>query len=1233
MRSFMYRVRLLSLLLCFLAGTVWAQSDVGKLKGQIKDKESDEPLEFATVKVFLNGIEKGGMNSDLDGNYSFSALPPGNYEVVVSYSGKSNTFKNVIVSAGQTTVQNLFIGSGVTTEVVVIQEKLVKQDQTVTGITKSKEDLKNIGSRDLNAALATGAGTVQKDEGQAVVFRGARTSGQETFVDGVRVSGRLALPRAAIQEMSAITGGTPAEYGDAMGGIVSITTSAPSAVHTGSIEYVTSRVFDKYGYDLAAVSGSGPLLSKKDSTGKKTDVKLGYFAGVEFESQKDRSPSATGINVLDEDLMKSLNENPLQASDDGTYFINRANFLRASDIKNVKAKTDAGYMGIRANVRLDYMLNKNTYLKIGGSYDNTNQRSWSLTNSLLTSQANAQIKDNTMRGYIRFQQMFPGDSSSKIKNLFYNIQADYQRFYQVIQDKRFGDDLFKYGHIGSFTSTFQEFLGPVFPGDANHNPGISPAPYQATFGFFENNLAFDAANSNNPILANYNKNIYDYLRENPRFGSFNNVFSQTDLLILGGLRNGDGPGGIYSLYNAQGGIYGGYSKSNSEMYRLTGSATAEVGNHNLKLGFEFQQRSERYWGISPRGLWTLMRQQANKHLTTLDYDNPQAVYVDGVFQDIVHYGRKYEASNQSNFDKNLRSALGLPVDGTDLIQIDAIDPSKFNLNMFDASELLNGGASVVAYYGYDYLGNRTKSSNAGDFFSNFTGRPQNAYAPSYIAAYLQDKFEYDKMYFNIGLRVDRFDANQKVLKDKYVMRDFYNASEAAKLLNTELPSTVEGEWTPYVDNVSNPTRIIGYRNEDTWYDASGSPTNPSLLAGGSGKVSPYIKADSLSIDAFTDYTPQINVMPRVSFSFPISDEALFFAHYDVLTQRPSAAATGVFVDYLFINQNATEEIANPNLKPEKTIDYEVGFQQAIGTSMALSITAYYREMRDMIQSFRNNYAYPITYDSFENLDFATVKGFSAGVTTRRMGPVKLQANYTLQFASGTGSSFGSSRAALGSIEGFSVLRTLLPLSFDQRHTLAGNIDFRFTGAPGKNNKPLLGPGFGSDSSKVYPLKNFGVNLTFNLGSGTPYTRNSLPNSADVQFGINANNQVKGTPFGSRLPFNYRFDLRIDRDFIIGGKETEITEGENKGKITKSHEYSINVYLLILNVLGTKNINSVYTYSALPNDNGYLNTAVGQQTISSQIDQQSFVDLYRIRANAPGNYTLPRRFRVGVIFNF
>ena len=37
--------------------------------------------------------------------------------------------------------------------------------------------------------------------------------------------------------------------------------------------------------------------------------------------------------------------------------------------------------------------------------------------------------------------------------------------------------------------------------------------------------------------------------------------------------------------------------------------------------------------------------------------------------------------------------------------------------------------------------------------------------------------------------------------------------------------------------------------------------------------------------SFEDYEPQINVMPRLAFSFPISDEANFFAHYDILVQH------------------------------------------------------------------------------------------------------------------------------------------------------------------------------------------------------------------------------------------------------------------------------------------------------------------------------------------------------------
>ena len=49
-----------------------------------------------------------------------------------------------------------------------------------------------------------------------------------------------------------------------------------------------------------------------------------------------------------------------------------------------------------------------------------------------------------------------------------------------------------------------------------------------------------------------------------------------------------------------------------------------------------------------------------------------------------------------------------------------------------------------------------------------------------------------------------------------------------------------------------------------------------------------------------DYTPETVFMPRIAFSFPISDEAQFFAHYDVLTQRPPDGNRLEPVDYLFM---------------------------------------------------------------------------------------------------------------------------------------------------------------------------------------------------------------------------------------------------------------------------------------------------------------------------------------------
>ena len=38
----------------------------------------------------------------------------------------------------------------------------------------------------------------------------------------------------------------------------------------------------------------------------------------------------------------------------------------------------------------------------------------------------------------------------------------------------------------------------------------------------------------------------------------------------------------------------------------------------------------------------------------------------------------------------------------------------------------------------------------------------------YMAFYIQDKFAIQTLVFNVGLRIDRFDANQQVLKDPFL---------------------------------------------------------------------------------------------------------------------------------------------------------------------------------------------------------------------------------------------------------------------------------------------------------------------------------------------------------------------------------------------------------------------------------------------------------------------------------
>ncbi|MFM8978309.1 MAG: hypothetical protein ACKOJE_09690, partial [Bacteroidota bacterium] len=117
---------------------------------------------------------------------------------------------------------------------------------------------------------------------------------------------------------------------------------------------------------------------------------------------------------------------------------------------------------------------------------------------------------------------------------------------------------------------------------------------------------------------------------------------------------------------------------------------------------------------------------------------------------------------------------------------------------------------------------------------------------------------------------------------------------------------------------------------------------------------------------------------------------------------------------------------------------------------------------------------------------------------------------------------------------------------------------------------------------------------------------------------------KGGINGSRLPWQFRMNFRVDKDFSFAmGRKAD----------GKPKETSINVFLQVVNLFDNRNVIGVYQFTGDPEDDGYLTSNLGAQQLASVINRQSFFDLYRASMADPGNFSLPRRTRLGVRLNF
>lgn len=1279
------------LTLLFISSVSLLAQTTGSLQGRVIDIGNDEGLPFANVVLEKEGVQASGTQTDFDGNYNFSNIEAGTYDLLVSYVGYPTVkTEGVVVRVGQVVRLDIEMEEGTSvfgkdstgqeTEIVVRAYRipLIEQDATTGGQILGSEDIQTLATRNITSIAATTAGVAQSDEGEDINSNGSRSTSNDTYVDGVRVIGNIGIPETEIDQVQIITSGVPAEFGDATGAITNIITKGPSSELRGGVQLETSQFLDAFAANRADLSFSGPILAKpminalgdtlkKDGKVRRSTI-LGYRIAGLYRTTLDDRPSALGSFQLREDKLNEILANPLVNNPSGSGRVFAADYLTADDLEVTLVRPNSRESAAVGVGKIEFKPSKDFFFVASGNVTYEWGNAGNVENRLMNFQFNPEYTQNTWRIGGRFRHNVsstqPGSDEEEVtdentprtqsvfQNLSYELQGDYTQTSFEQADGRHGDNFWDYGYVGKFYVSRAPVIDAVdtvyITNSVGDTIGTDVRNGHASF-----NNSFDGYELNydiNPGLASYNN-----LLQQPIPGTISTdpsiPSSINEMEIINGLNTGARTS-LYGLFNAPHQLRGqsAFARQNQTQVRanvranfdlVTNQESGSPIRHSIQLGGTFEQRVERQYNISPFSLWNLADQAANFHLsnrtdrtrpTGETYYDPRTQRQYDLYEPLIQSDEEGQEAQMTLFGERMREAFGL--DRRDFVNVHEYTPDEMDIAWFSPDRLITGQSRVISYFGYDYLGNPLGTNT--DFLAFFTEteningrdiktRPVAPFKPIYVAGYIQDKFTYKDIICNIGVRFDRYDANTKVMVDPYSVTAYESAGEFFSNESiysafgsgvVDRPGNIEDDFAVYVDGNNRDANVLGYRDGEQWYNAQGVPVSspnelgsiviPALKGFGTSEIDP--QGENYNAEAaFRDYIPNLVIMPRIAFSFPISQESNFYANYDVLSQRPTAGEYASAYTYYNFRELATSSttarfIPNSNLRPQTTINYEVGFQQKLTEFSKFKASILYREERNLIQLRQYVNAFPVTYTTFGNSDFSTTKSFKLEYDMRRNKNLRILANYTLAFSEGTGSSPTSSSGVAAQ-----ELKYVFPLDFDQRHTFFVMFDYRY-GRGDKYDGPKIG--------KFDVLENTGLNVSFNANSGRPYTRKEIPGGIGSSF----NDRITdGSINGARMDWSFRADVRLDRDFVIGEK-------------TKN-PLRLNVYLRVQNLLNTQNPLAVYAVTGSPTDDGFLtlDNSPGPGFAASQPD--SYALLYDLRMNNPFNISRPRRIFLGLIFGF
>ena len=249
---------LLIIVLMLSANSAFAQAviAVAQLNGTVRDTSGSV---VANASVSLRNLDTNRTytsTSDASGYYIVPNLPPGPYELNVTYPGFEPVVQSGIqLRVGQTATLDLTLAVEGRREVVEVTSQTPAIEPTRTEIsnvieTGQIQSLPISGRLFTDFALLTPGvttgrtsvgSTITEFEVTRVSFAGMRDLSNQVTVDGAdnintaTGSQRATPPQEAVQEFRVVNNSFGAEYGRALGGIVNIVTKSGSNTFHGSV--------------------------------------------------------------------------------------------------------------------------------------------------------------------------------------------------------------------------------------------------------------------------------------------------------------------------------------------------------------------------------------------------------------------------------------------------------------------------------------------------------------------------------------------------------------------------------------------------------------------------------------------------------------------------------------------------------------------------------------------------------------------------------------------------------------------------------------------------------------------------------------------------------------------------------------------------------------------------------------------------------------------------------------